>query len=229
MPEAERSHYAEKIVDLPCIVTYEAPAYDISGKSMAPYHKNGYITFGSYARYEKLSDACLATFGEIMRRVPEARLEFKDHGFRRPYSIRRVQAAMPDIAPERLLFSISTGHQEHLQTYQQADIVLDPFPHTGGVVGMEQLYMGVPVVTLYGTQPAGRSTSSVLTAMGRNDWIAKSRDEYVEIAVAMAGDIPMLTKVRKTLRQELLDSPVVKDYPAAVEKAYREMWLKWVT
>ena len=136
---------------------------------------------------------------------------------------------MPDIAPERLLFSISTGHQEHLQTYQQADIVLDPFPHTGGVVGMEQLYMGVPVVTLYGTQPAGRSTSSVLTAMGRNDWIAKSRDEYVEIAVAMAGDIPMLTKVRKTLRQELLDSPVVKDYPAAVEKAYREMWLKWVT
>ena len=225
--EDERSHYAEKIVDLPCIVTYESPVYDISGKSALPYHKNGCITFGSYARYEKLSDACLAAFGEIMRRVPDARLELKDHGFRRPYSIRRVQAAMPDIAPERLLFSIGTSHQEHLQTYQQADIILDPFPHVGGVVGMEQLYMGVPIITLYGTQPAGRTTSSILTVMGHPEWIARTHAEYVERAVALAGDIPTLTKVRKTLRQELLDSPVVKDYVVAVEKAYRNMWLKW--
>jgi len=225
--ESERKHYAEKIFDLPSIVTYEPPAYDISGKSAAPYHRHGYITFGSYARYEKLSDDCLATFASILRKVPESRLEFKDHGFRRPYSIRRVQAAMPDIAPERLLFSIGTSHQEHLQSYQQADIILDPFPHTGGVVGLEQLYMGVPIITLYGTQPAGRTTSSVLTAMGRTDWIARTPAEYVERAVTLAGDIPMLTKVRKTLRQELLDSPVVKDYVVAVEKAYRNMWLKW--
>ncbi|HKZ01164.1 MAG TPA: tetratricopeptide repeat protein [Pyrinomonadaceae bacterium] len=225
--QEERQYYAEKIFDLPCIVTYEPPAYDISGKSALPYHKNDYITFGSYARYEKLSDDCLATFANILRRIPESRLEFKDHGFRRPYSIRRVQAAMPDIAPERLLFSIGTSHQEHLQTYQQADIILDPFPHVGGVVGLEQLYMGLPIITLYGTQAAGRTTSSVLTAIGRTDWIARTHAEYVERAVALAGDIPTLTKVRKTLRQELLDSPVVKDYVVAVEKAYRDMWLKW--
>jgi len=97
------------------------------------------------------------------------------------------------------------------------------------VVGLEQLYMGVPIITLYGTQPAGRTTSSVLTAMGRTDWIAKTPAEYVERAVALAGDISTLTKVRKTLRQELLDSPVVKDYVGAVEKAYRNMWLKWCT
>jgi predicted O-linked N-acetylglucosamine transferase (SPINDLY family) len=115
-----------------------------------------------------------------------------------------------------------------LQTYQQADIILDPFPHTGGVVGMEQLYMGVPIVTLYGTQASGRSTSSTLTAMGRTDWIARSREEYVEIAVRMAGDIPMLTKVRKTLRDELLASPVIAGYVDKVEDAYRAMWEKWI-
>lgn len=229
VPVEEREFYAEKVWDLPCIVTYDAPVdYNLSAKSMLPYHKNGYITFGSYARYEKLSDECLATFAEILRRVPDARLEFKDHGFKRPYSIKRVLAAMPDVAPERLLFSIATSHPEHMQTYQQADLILDPFPHTGGVVGMEQLYMGVPMVTLYGTQAAGRSSSSVLTAIAHADWIAKTREEYVEKAVAMAADIPMLTKIRKTLRDEFLASPVVKDYVCAVERAYKEMWRVWI-
>ena len=227
VPEVERQHYAEKIYDLPCVVTYDKPEYDLKGTSSLPYHSNGCITFGSYARYEKLSDACLQTFAEILRRVPGSRLQFKDNGFRRPYSIKRVMAAMPDIAKERLLFSVSTSHHEHMQTYQQADIILDPFPHTGGVVGMEQIYMGVPVVTLYGTQASGRTTSAVLTAIGRKDWIAKSEEQYIDIAANLASDIPALTKARKTLREELLASPVVKGYPQAVEAAYRQMWREW--
>jgi predicted O-linked N-acetylglucosamine transferase (SPINDLY family) len=229
VPEGEREYYAENIYDLPCIVTYDPPAYNISGKSMLPFHRNCCITFGSYARYEKLSDACLATFAQILRRVPDSRLEFKDNGFRRPYSIRRVQAAMPDIAPERLLFSVATSHPEHMQSYQQADIILDPFPHTGGVVGMEQCYMGCPIITRYGKQAAGRTTSSVLTAMGKQEWIAIDEADYMEIAVNMAGDIPMLTRVRKTLREEFLASPVIKGYVEAVEKAYRDMWYRHCT
>lgn len=229
VPFEEREFYAEKIYDLPCIVTYNPPTeYNISGKSALPYHRNDYITFGSYARYEKLSDECLDTFAKILKRVPDSRLELKDHGFRRPYSIKRVQEHMVDIAPERLLFSISTSHPEHLQTYQQADLILDPFPHTGGVVGMEQLFMGVPIVTLYGKQASGRSTSSVLTQMGHKDWIAKTPEEYIEKAVAMSSDIPMLTKIRKTLRDELLQSPVVKGYVGVVEDAYKRIWREWI-
>jgi hypothetical protein len=45
----------------------------------------------------------------------------------------------------------------------------------------------------------------------------------------MAADIPMLTKARKTLRDELLGSPVVKDYVNSVESAYREMWRAWIS
>lgn len=228
VPQEDREHYAEKIYDLPCIVTYDPPVeYSIKGTSQLPYHKNGYVTFGTYARYEKLSDACLATFHDILKKVPLSRLEFKDHGFRRPYSIRRIQKAMPGIAEERLLFSIATSHQEHMQAYQQADLILDPFPHCGGVVGLEQLYMGVPIVTLYGTQAAGRNTSSVLTAMGKTEWIARSREEYVKKAVGLVQDLGKLAEVRKTLRAEFLASPVVVGYVEAVEAAYRQMWKTW--
>lgn len=228
VPEHERQHYAERIIDLPCVVTYLPPAeYNLKGTSTLPYWKNEYVTFGSYARFEKLSDQCLQTLAEILRRVPDSRLEFKDHAFNRPYSIKRVRAAMPDIAPERLLFSISTGHPEHMLAHQQADLALDPFPHGGGVVALEQLYMGVPLITLYGTQPAGRSASSVLTALGRTDWIARTPAEYVEKAVEWANRPQDLAKARKTLRNELLSSPVVKGYPAAVEAAYRNLWREW--
>ena len=227
IPQAEREHYAEQIYDLPCIVTYDPPTYPIKASSLLPYHKNGYLTFGTYARYEKMSEACLKTFAEILRRVPDSKLEIKDHGCRRPYSIRRIREAMPDIPKERLLFSIATSHHEHLQAYQQADLILDPFPHSGGVVALEQLYMGVPMVTLYGTQPSGRTASSVLTLMGKTDWIAKTTEEYVDKAVNLVKDLPALGKIRKTLHDEFMDSPVVKGYAAAVEIAYREMWTRW--
>jgi predicted O-linked N-acetylglucosamine transferase (SPINDLY family) len=137
-------------------------------------------------------------------------------------------AAMPDIDPSRLLFSIATTHPDHMLAYQQADLILDPFPHTGGVVGLEQIYMGVPIVTLYGTQAAGRSTSSVLTAMGKSEWIAKSPQQYVDLAVALTSDVRALANERKTLRDRLLNSPVCVGYVEAVETAYRGMWRKYI-
>ena len=228
IPEEERQHYAERIIDTPCIVTMNPPEeYQLKGTSSPPLKKNGYITFGCYARYEKMSDKCLECLGEIMRQVPDAKMEFKDHAYRRPYSIRRILGFMRGVAPERLLFSIGTTHPDHMLAYQQADICLDPFPHGGGVVGLEQLYMGVPLITLYGSQPAGRSGSSVLTVLGRTDWIARTHEEYVAKAVEWADKPKELAKARLTLRDELLKSPVVAGYAERVEAIYRDIWRKW--
>lgn len=227
VPEEERKYFAEKIWDIPCIVTMEEPThYNLKGASQPPIRKNGVLTFGAYARYEKMSDDCIRTLAEVLRRVPDSRLEFKDNAYRRPDSIRRIMKLMPDIAPDRLLFSLATNHPDHMLAYQQADICLDPFPHGGGVVALEQLYMSVPLVTLYGKQPSGRSAASVLTVMGHGDWVAKSKEEYVEIAVHLAEQPKLIADLRKTLRQELLDSLVVKGYVQAVELAYRNMWAK---
>jgi hypothetical protein len=76
---------------LPSIVTYRAPEeYNLKGTSPLPFYVNEYVTFGTFARYEKMNDACLRMFAEVLKAVPESRLMFKDHAYRRPYSIRRV-------------------------------------------------------------------------------------------------------------------------------------------
>ncbi len=221
--------YEEEIIDLPCIVTMDDPAwYNTKASSPAPLKRNGYVTFGAYARYEKMSDDCLHCYKRVLQVVPDSKIEFKDHAYVRPYSIRRITEIMaPEVSADRLLFSISTNHLDHLRAYQQADICLDPFPHGGGVVVLEQLYMGVPVVTLYGTQPAGRTAASLLTLMNRKDWIAYSCDEYVEKAIALAENTKEMADARKVLRKQLLESPAVKDYVGAVESAYRRMWQRW--
>lgn len=228
VPECERIHYAEKIWDLPCIVTYRPPVeYGIPGTSPMPFKRNEYITFGSFSRFEKFSDDCLACFNEILRRVPGSKMYFKDAAFRRPYSIRRIMEAMPDVDKSRLIFGVSTSHPEHIQEFQKVDMVLDPFPHGGGNVALETLYAGVPLVTRYGTQAAGRTASSVLTLMGRTEWISYTNHDYVEKAVEWAGRTDELSDARKVLRDELVNSPAIKDYAKSVEKAYREMWRIW--
>jgi protein O-GlcNAc transferase len=212
------------VVDLPCIVTFDPPDdYGVSGVSRPPVQANGYITFGCYSRYEKLSTAYLATVQEILLAVPDSRLLLKDDSFRRPYSIRRVLSIMDAVDPKRILFGIGTSQPDHFLAYQQSDLILDPFPHSGGTCCLEQLWMGVPIVTLYGSQAAGRTTSSVLKAMGRGIWVTGSREGYITVAVALASHPEELAKPRKTLRQELLDSPICKGYVTAVERVYEKI------
>lgn len=229
IPEHERQFFAEQIYDLPSVVSFLPPVeYGFAGKSMAPCYQHERFTLGYFGRCTKLSDELLATYREILLRLPGARMLFKDQAFRRPYSIQRVLNALPDIDPKRLLFSISSTHRDHMLSYQQADIILDPFPHSGGAASLEQLYMGVPVVALYGKQPSGRLTASILTALGRTEWIAKTKEEYVDIVIKLIENPEKLLAARYTLHDELMNSPMVVDYVKRVEESYRSMWKTWI-
>lgn len=228
VPPDERRHYAEEVVYLPCIVTFRPPdEYGFPGPSPLPCHRNEFVTFGCFGRFEKMGDAYLAAVREVLLRTPGSRAFFKDGGFRRPDHIRRVREALAPVEPGRLWFGMATPHIDHVQAYQMCDLMLDTFPHGMGETVLESTYMGVPAVTLYGRQPAGRLAASVFTAIGRADWVARTRAEYVEKAVAMAGDLAGLAAPRKTLRRELVESPVVKGYAGAVESAYRRLWRRW--
>lgn len=224
VPVGERQHYAERVVDLPCIVTYDPPVeYNLDGTSEPPAAKNGYVTFGCFSRYEKLSQAYLATCQEVLLAVPDSRMEFKDNAFRRPGAVRHVLDIMDAVDPSRLSFRTGTGQPDHMLAYQRCDLILDPFPHVSGTAGLEILWMGVPLVTIYGKQAAGRTSSSVLTLMGRTDWITYSTEEYISKASEWSRRSEDLAAARMTLRHELLNSSVVRGYVEAVESMYMQL------
>jgi predicted O-linked N-acetylglucosamine transferase (SPINDLY family) len=231
VPEEERHNFTEKIWDLPCVMTMDTAHIDcLPFDPEIPYWRNGHITFGCFGRYQKISDAYLDAVWQILLLIPDSKIIFRDFTFKRPYSVRRIMRSLnaegflPEIEPSRLLFASGADWIEHIKAYQQADIILDPFPHTGGVSSMEQVHMGVPIITRYGRNTAGRLTSSLLTAIGRKKWIAADASEYIAKAVELAKDIPAIEFARKNLRREFVSSPVVSNYVESAENAYRKIW-----
>jgi predicted O-linked N-acetylglucosamine transferase (SPINDLY family) len=71
--------------------------------------------------------------------------------------------------------------------------------------------------------------ASVLSAVGMHDWIAESRDEYVEIARGWSTRLDEIDHLRKSLRARVAASPLTDAaaFTAALESAYREMWRAW--
>ncbi len=122
-----------------------------------------------------------------------------------------------------------TSHADYLATYGQVDIALDPFPFTGSTITCEALWMGVPVITCPGETFASRHGLSHLSNVGLTETIARDLDEYVELAVSLAGDLPRLANLRAGLRQRMAASPLCDGKRFATDwmAMLRGVWEQW--
>ena len=61
------------------------------------------------------------------------------------------------------------------------------------------------------------------------DLIARTPEQYVQIAIDLANDMPRLTQLRLTLRQRMEQSPLMDapKFARNIEAAYRQMWRTW--
>jgi predicted O-linked N-acetylglucosamine transferase (SPINDLY family) len=109
------------------------------------------------------------------------------------------------------------------------DIVLDTHPYNGHTTNLDALWMGVPVVTLVGETPVSRAGLSQLSNLGLPQLVARTDEEYVEIATTLASDLPRLAGLRRSLRSRM-EASVLMDAPGfarEIERAFREMWRHW--
>ncbi len=228
-PVGDADAYAvEKLVRLdPCFLCYTPLHKRRPGPS--PFAKNGYITFGSFNKITKFSDAAFQLWGRIMQQVPTARLLVKtaalDGASARKDITTRLERV--GITSERFeLVGLQKESIDHLGMYDRVDIALDTFPYNGTTTTCESLYMGVPVVALEGVPHAARVCVSLLHAVGRTELLAKTPDEYVEIAVRFASDPAALAPLRDALHDGMLASPLcdAKGYAARWSDAVRTLW-----
>lgn len=195
-----------------------------------PALRNGYITFGSCNNLGKLTDEVLKLWGELLQKLPTAHLIIEGKGFEKKafadqYTARCAQLG---ISVERLILIPLNTDKQYL-AYHDIDIALDPFPLTGGTTTLDTLWMGVPLVSMLGHSSPSRMSTDALTHFGRPQWLAHDKDEYLAIATSMAADVQQLNALRLSLRDEVEDSPVMRDDIAcpALATALRTMWLQW--
>jgi predicted O-linked N-acetylglucosamine transferase (SPINDLY family) len=89
--------------------------------------------------------------------------------------------------------------------------------------------MGVPVVTMIGDRAVARAGWCQLSNLGLQELVGKTPDEFVEIAVNLADDLPRLAQLRSSLRRRMEQSPLMdaRKFARNVEAAYRSMWQVW--
>ena len=218
----------ETIVRLPhCFAAYD-PLAASDAPRPPPCLRNGYVTFAYSGRTERLNHHTFRVWGEILRRMPGARLVLDFKHFTDPrnqaYFVRlmREQGVDTDRVDMRNSSNIFTGLHDF-------DIVLDSFPHSGGTMLVDALWMGVPTLTLAGRPPLGRIGSTFMMNLGLPEWIAQDEAGFVDKAVAFASDPQALARLRAGMRERMLNSPFMDGpgFSRAVEWAFRAMWTRY--
>jgi len=226
IPPSARHLLAEKVFDLPCLITID-PILDVPS-SEPPMLRNGHVTFGVFNRVNKISDDAIRVWSKLMREVTGSKIIIKhtllDDPLVRDGLLARFAAQ--GVGEENITCLVSSERTEHLRAFANVDISLDPFPQNGGISTWESLYAGVPVVAKLGHGASSRAGASIVAAVGLTDWVAEDDEGYIEIARRFASQPALLAQLRAELPARIAASPAgnVEIYTRRVEAGYRQFW-----
>lgn len=228
--EADRFSAERLLRPWPTYFCYRMPG---SGPDPGPLPARaaGHVTFGCFGNFPKLSNAFLDAAAQVLEAVPGSRLKLKSRTLAIPHVAEvfrdRFRRAGIDVGRVDLV-GWEKSFDGHLSVYRSLDIVLDSFPYSGATTTCEALWMGVPVVTFSGDRHAGRMASSIVGAVGLEDLIAADVAGYVRKAVALAGDLDRLEKLRSGMRERMRSSPLTDEagFVRALEQCYEDVWLE---
>ena len=220
--------YVEKLVYLPAAVPFLPSAYAPVVNAL-PALANGYITFGSFNRPNKLSREVIALWAALLHAVPTARMLVGARAADGQYDTLIEWFASAGIGRERLDFHARTNMRDYMALHGQVDLCLDTFPYTGATTTLHGLWMGVPMLTLAGATAASRSSAAILGHLQLDAFVARDAADFVEKGVYIANNLPLLATLRGSLRQMLKQSALGQPalIAAGLEGALRVMWRRW--
>lgn len=230
-PAGFERFYSERLLRLPDGYVCYTPPPQAPDVAALPALCNGHVTFGCFNNLAKITPRVLETWASILRRIPDSRLVLKTHQLSdRPTADGfRTAFAGFGIEQQRIELRGSSGHRAFMGQYGDIDMVLDPFPYSGGLTTCEALWMGVPTITLPGEIFASRHSASHMSNAGLADWVTGSVDEYVTMAVQRAADVPGLSGLRNGLREAVRRSPLcdAARFGRGLGAGLRATWRAW--
>ena len=228
-PGVTDAFHTETLLRLPrCFFCYQ-PSPDAPPIIELPRADNGYITFGSFNAFGKVTPEVLATWATLLAEVPNAKLTILADAAPSQQAYLNDIFQREGIDAQRITLANRRPRAEYLELIQQADIALDPFPFNGHTTTCDCLWQGVPVVALAGNHYASRFGSSAHQHVELQDLVAQTPQQYVETAARLAADVGRLAKLRQELRPRMAASPLVDyvGFTRNLEAAYRQAWQDW--
>jgi predicted O-linked N-acetylglucosamine transferase (SPINDLY family) len=228
LPEHHQAYYAEKVAYLP--FTYQpndrrrAIAERAYTRQECGLPEHG-LVFCCFNNTHKITPEIFDTWMRLLSQAEGSVLWLMEANPAVPPNLKR-EATRRGITPERIVFAPFLQLPEHLSRLRLADLFLDTLPHNAHTTASDALWCGVPVVTCLGTTFAGRVAASLLNAVGLNELVTRSLDEYESLARALAAEPDRLRALKSRLARER-ETAVLFDtqrYTRLLESAYLAMW-----
>jgi tetratricopeptide (TPR) repeat protein len=232
-PGLTDAHASERLWRLPgCNWCYEPPlAPEVDETPPLLRRPQAEFTFASFNAIAKLSPSCLALWARVLAAVPRSRLLLKSFALADADARARLgrRFAALGVDEDRLvLVAPQADPAAHLAQYRHVDLCLDTLPYNGTTTTCEALWMGVPVLTLAGSEHRARVGASLLTHADLPEMVAQDEETFVTTATAVAADPSRLAALRRGLRARLQASPLMdgprfaQDFAAALRAMWRE-------
>ena len=220
--------FTEKIVRLPANAPYQ-PNMAAPQVNALPALSNGYVTFGSFNRQNKLSPSVIALWSQLLHALPSSRMVLGGMPADGQYDALLGWFTKEGIGPERLSFYRRCDLANYFALHRQVDICLDTFPYNGGTTTYNALWMGVPTLTLAGRTVPARQGATILGHVGLNAFVAEDSADFVRKGLSWASHPSSLANVRTHLRERIKQSAIGQPamIGAALECALRKMWQRW--
>lgn len=225
-----RQQFTEKLALFPPSFIFKKSEEHVDTGN-APCLVNGYLTFGSFNRLNKINHEVVRGWCNVLKALPNSRL---------------VMGAMPvngvpeevrqwfedeGVSVERISFFPRSGMTEYLRLHEYVDLCLDTFPYTGGTTTFHALWMGVPTLTLAGDTLSGRQSSIILHSVGlESGCVASDLSGIVQLAKAWDAQPDILNKVRRSLQEAYFSQENIAKPEVMVKStvlAMRKMWARW--
>lgn len=179
--------------------------------SALPAKKNGFITFASFSRLDKLTSATFKLWCEVLHAVPTAKFLFYNSSFTdqevKKLWLDRFQQA--GIDPQRLTFDYLPSISKVFKKYADIDVILDTYPYNGCTTTCQALFMSVPVVTLTGETTVSRVGLDLLHAVDLAHLAPSKAEDFTPSVLSLINDIDSLQRLRENLQQRMIASPLM--------------------
>ena len=227
-PPGSEKYYTEKLLYMPeCFLCYTVE----SGLEIEPpaFTRKGYITFACFHNMKKITDKTLRLWRAILEKRGNAHMKImglmpESEEGRELLNERFRKSGLP---MDRVSISQVCAMKDYFAEYNDVDIMLDTYPFSGATTTFDALRMGRPIITLVGERHVTRVSYSMLKHVGLEDLAAFSEDEYIEKAVALAGDYERLRKINTDLPRLIEGSPLINQssFRENFEKIIRDAWV----
>lgn len=226
-PKGADKQYTEHVVRLPHTYQPSDTTRIISDRPMTrtewglPEH--GFV-FCSFNNNYKIQPDVFACWMRLLKQV-EGSVLWLRKGQEEARDNLLAAAASHGVDAARLVFAGFADLPEHNARHRMADLFLDTFPYNAHTTANDALWSGLPVLTLAGQCYHARVAASLLHAIGLDELVTVTMDDYEAMALALARDPARLADITRRLRENRDISPLfdMPQWVRSLETAYEQM------